>query len=1041
MVMRLRMPMRRSCLRLLLVGVMTAFAGAAMAAPTPEQITFFESKIRPVLAQHCYQCHSAEALRAGKLKANLLVDSRDGMMKGGESGAAVVPGNREESLLLAALKHDGFEMPPAGKLPDDVIADFEKWIDMGAPDPRDQPTAIVDERTIDVQAGRQHWSYRRLTPVSPPSVRDAAWPKNDIDRFILAKQEEAGIAPAPEAAKATLARRVFFDLTGLPPSPEELKLFLDDTASDAYEQLVDRLLASPRFGERWARHWLDTVRFAESGGYEFDGDRPGAHHYRDWVIKAFNADMPYDEFLRMQVAGDLYKPGDYDATAATGFLVAGPYPGQTTAKTVEPIRYDQLDDMVAALGSSVLGMTIGCARCHDHKYDAIGHRDYYAMIACLGQAVQREVEIDPDPAGTKQKRDAWIAERAPVVAASERFRRDELPGRIARWLATDAVSQQSAPWLVLDPQAVRATHATLVEQPDDVVAATGKLQPNDTYVLTFRTHQPRIGGLRLEALTSGSASGGGLGTGKDGGFRLSTLKVTAAPLAPAPDRKAVTPALSAVAVSFADPEFGFETVFDGNIGTGWSTSGQPGKDQTAVLAFDKPVGFEGGTVLTLELKFEANQHGLARLRIAAAADPSVAGLGGAAAPQAAAEVAALLEADRASEGEVSAERYPEILRWFSRLDTAAAAEHAKLAAIDAKEPKPNLLKVYAATNGPWVITGNSQAVKTVNQPVFVLARGEVGRKKGKADPGFVLATMAADDAEQKLLSGADAKPLPDSRLGLANFLTDVAHGSGPLAARVIVNRLWHHHFGRGIVATPNDLGTQGDPPSHPELLEWLANRLVENRFSLKSIHRLIVTSAAYRQSGVMSEAGQSKDPDNKLLWFRKPTRLEGESIRDALLAVGGALDLTMYGRASLDVRAPRRSIYLIVKRSEPVAFLQVFDQPEPVQPVGARGVATVPTQALTMMNSPFVRTAAENLAARARKAANVPGGAPSTDAVVDYCFTAALSRLATADERQKLAAFIGAREQAAAPDEVGRRVALADACQLVFCLNEFIYLD
>ena len=1028
-------------------GLLLVVAGGAVAppmvsaAPTPDQIAFFENKIRPVLAQHCYQCHSAEALRAGKLKANLLVDSRDGMMKGGESGAAVVPGKREDSLLLAALKYDGFEMPPAGKLPDDVIADFEKWIDMGAPDPRDQPTAVVDERTIDVQAGRQHWSYRRLTPVSPPSVKDAAWAKNDIDRFILAKQEEAGIKPAPEAAKATLARRVFFDLTGLPPSPEELKLFLDDTAPDAYEKLVDRLLASPRFGERWARHWLDTVRFGESGGYEFDGDRPGAHHYRDWVIKALNDDMPYDTFLRMQIAGDLIKPGDYDATAATGFLVAGPYPGQVTAKTVEPIRYDQLDDMVATLGSSVLGMTIGCARCHDHKYDAIGHRDYYAMIACLGQAVQREVEIDPDPAGTKQKRDAWIAERAPVVAASERFRRDELPGRIARWLATDAVSQQSAPWLVLDPQAVRATHATLVEQPDDVVAATGKLQANDTYVLTFHTHQSRIGGLRLEALTSGSASGGGVGTGKDGGFRLSTMKVTAAPLVPARDRKAVTPVLSSLAASFADPEFGFETVFDGNIGTGWSTSGQPGKDQMAVLAFDKPVGFEGGTVLTVELKFEANQHGLARLRFAAAADPMAAGLGGAAAPQAAAEVAALLEADRGSGGEVSVARYPEVLSWFSRFDAAAAAEQAKLSAVNAKEPKPNLLKVYAATNGPWVITGNSQAVKSGSQDVFVLARGEVSRKKGKAAPGFVLATIAADDAEQKLLSGADAKPLPDSRLGLASFLTDVTQGSGPLAARVIVNRLWHHHFGRGIVATPNDLGTQGDPPSHPELLEWLANRLVENRFSLKSIHRLIVTSAAYRQSGAVSMAGQAKDPDNKLLWHRKPTRLEGESIRDTLLAVAGTLDVKMYGRAGLDVKVPRRSIYLNVRRSEPVAFLQVFDQPEPVQPVGARGVATVPTQALTMMNSPFVRTAAENLATRARKIANVANGAASTDAVVDYCFTAALSRVATADERQKLAAFIAAREQAVSADDAGRRAALADACQLVFCLNEFMYID
>jgi hypothetical protein len=1015
---------------------------AALASPTPEQIAFFETKIRPVLAQHCYQCHSAEALRTGKLKASLLVDSRAGMAKGGESGAAVVPRNKEESLLLAALKYDGFEMPPAGKLPDDVIADFETWIDMGAPDPRDEPLAAVDERTIDVETGRKHWSYSRLAPVAPPEVKTTGWTRNDLDRFVLAKQEEAGIAPAPEAAKATLARRVCFDLTGLPPAPDELKAFLDDTSTDAYEKLVDRLLASPRFGERWARHWLDTVRFGESGGYEFDGDRPGAHYYRDWVIKALNADLPYDEFLRMQVAGDLIKPGDYDATAATGFLVAGPYPGQVTAKTVEPIRYDQLDDMVATLGSSVLGMTIGCARCHDHKYDPIGHRDYYAMIACLGKAVQRDADIDPDPATTKQKHDAWLVERAPIVAATGRFRSEELPSRIARWLATDAPTQQAASWLSLDPQTLKATKTTLVEESVDVVSASGKLEANDAYVITFRTHQRGIAGLRLEALASPSAPGGGPGTGKDGAFRLSTVRITAAPLVAAPDRKPVTPKLSAVASTFEDPGFEFAKALDGDAATGWSTTGQPGKDQASVVGFDKPVGFDGGTLLTVELKFEGEGHGLARLRVAAAADPAIAGWDAASAPQAAREVATLLEEARTGGRDpTTGPEAAEITRWFSRLDPRTNDVQRSIDAIDAREPKPNLLKVYSAANGGWVITGNSQGVQSGSQDVFVLARGEVGRKKGKATPGFVLATVASDEAEQKLFSGPDAKPLADSRLGLASFLTDVAQGSGPLAARVIVNRLWHHHFGRGIVATPNDLGTQGDKPTHPELLEWLANRLVENRWSLKSIHRLIVTSATYRQSGTINEAYLAKDPDNTLLWYRKPTRLEGEAIRDALLAVSGTLDTAMYGRAGLDVKVPRRSIYLNVKRSEPVGFLQVFDQPEPVQPVGARGAATVPTQALAMMNSPFVRSAAEGLAKRARTTLAIQPADPSGPAAIDACFAAALARPPTDAERAQFAQLLAAHEQATGADAAGRQAALADVCHLIFCLNEFVYVD
>jgi hypothetical protein len=1013
------------------------------ASPTPEQIQFFETKIRPVLAQHCYQCHSAEALRAGKLKASLLVDTRAGMAKGGESGAAVVPGKKEDSLLLAALKYDGFEMPPAGKLPDEVIADFETWIDMGAPDPRDEPLATIDERTIDVEAGRKHWSYRRLAPVSPPAVKNTAWPKNDIDRFILAKQEEAGIAPAPEAAQATLARRVFFDLTGLPPTPEELKQFLDDTSPDAYEKLVDRLLASPRFGERWARHWLDTVRFGESSGYEFDGDRPGAHHYRDWVIKALNTDLPYDDFLRMQVAGDLLKPGDYDATAATGFLVAGPYPGQVTAKTVEPIRYDQLDDMVATLGSSVLGMTIGCARCHDHKYDAIGHRDYYAMIACFGKAVQRDTDIDLDPATTKQKRDAWLAERAPLAAAVERFRGEEMPGRIARWLASEAPKQLAAsPWISLDPQTLKAAKATLLEEPGDVVAASGKLEGNDAYTLTFRTLQKGLRGLRLEALASPSAPGGGPGTGKDGVFRLSRLKIVAEPLVAAADRKAFQIGLRPVAATSEAPEYELSDAVDDAPDTGWSVDGQAGKDHAAIVAFDKPVGFDQGTLLTVELQFGANQHGLARLRVAATTEPEAANLVEAAVPQAPRELAALLESARASGRSLTdAGVSGDLLSWLGRVDAAAAKVLADLSAIDAKEPKPNLLKVYAATNGGWVITGNSQAVKSGSQDVFVLARGEVGRKKGKAAPGFVLATVAADEAEQRLLSGPDDKPLPDSRLGLANFLTDVDRGAGPLAARVIVNRLWHHHFGRGIVATPNDLGTQGDPATHPELLEWLASRIVENRWSLKGIHRLIVTSAAYRQSGTVNEAARAKDPDNKLLWHRRPTRLEGESIRDALLAVAGTLDPKMYGRAGLDVKAPRRSIYLNVKRSEPIGFLQVFDQPEPVQPVGSRGVATVPTQALAMMNSPFVRSAAEGLAKRARTALGLAPTAAAGEATIDYCFTAALSRQPSQAEREKFAALLAAREQAAGDAAAGRQAALADVCHLMFCLNEFVYVD
>lgn len=1018
----------------LLFGVVVAGLVVPVSAPAaipPEQLAFFEAKIRPVLTQHCYSCHSAEALKGGKLKAELMLDSRAGMEKGGESGPAVVAGDKEKSLLLAALKYDGFEMPPTGKLSAKVITDFEKWIEMGAPDPRDEPIAHAGPRTVDVAAGRNHWSYRRLAPVSPPAVRDTAWVKNDIDRFVLVKLEAAGISPNEEAAKEKLLRRVTFDLTGLPPTPGERQLFMADASADAYERLVDRLLASPRFGERWARHWLDTVRFGESGGYEFDGDRPGAYHYRDFVIRAFNADMPYDRFLQLQVAGDLIDPASYDAISATGFFVAGPYPGQLTMKTAEPIRYDQLDDMIQALGSGVLGMTIGCARCHDHKYDAIAQRDYYAMISCLGSTVHTNVSFDPDPEATKLAQAEWEATRAPVAAAVERFRTVEFPRRLEQWLASDVATQASAAWLRLDPETVTAARATLTAEGDDVVVASGRFEPNDSYTLTFGTQQKGLTGLRLEAFATMAAPGGGPGTGQDGSFQLSELKVTAAPLAPAADRKPIKVSLRPGVATFEESGFELGKAVDGNANTGWSVDGQLGKSHAATFAFEKPVGFEGGTKLTVELTFQANQHGLARFRCAATSAGPAAAIDGPAAPQAAREIMSIVEVAKAS-GKPLAENESlsrDAMRWFRTFDSDTDRMLAALNAVDAKQPKPNLLSIYATGKG--------------GSDVYFLKRGEVSRKGDKAAAGFVLATLAGDETEKELFGGSDTKIVAHPRRALADAITNVNTGAGPLAARVIVNRLWHHHFGRGITATPNDLGTQGEAPTHPELLEWLAGRLVEGGWGLKQIHKLIVTSATYRQAGTVLEANRATDPDNKLLWCRTPVRLEGESIRDTLLMVAGMLDTKMYGPGTLDVKNPRRSVYLTVKRSQPVSFLQVFDQPEPVLSVGSRGTATVPTQALTMMNAPLVRTAAEALATRAREAVGigtVPAGAAS-ESLIDYCFTVALSRKAKPTELARFTGLLAARQQAAGADPKRQDAALADVCHLILCLNEFVYVD
>ena len=1010
---------------------------ANAAEATPEGISFFESKIRPVLVAKCYQCHSAEAQAAGRLKAELLLDTRDGMLKGGESGPAIVPGDKEKSLLLDAIAHNGMEMPPEGKMPEGVIADFTTWFEMGVPDPRTGPAATVDSRKIDVAAGRNHWSYRRLADVATPPVTDMAWVRNNIDRFIRARQEAAGVVPNAEASRATLLRRVTFDLVGLPPTPEELQAFLADASPDAYDKVVDRLLASPQFGERWARHWLDVVRYGESGGYEFDNDRGNAYHYRDFVIRALNADMPYDEFLRLQVAGDLLRPDDVQAAAATGLLVAGPYPNQVTAKTIEPIRYDQLDDMATTLGAAALGMTIGCARCHDHKYDPIRQRDYYALLACLRNAVQADKAMDPDPAATARALEAWQKERTPFAAAVDTLRRESFAAALPGLEATVA-ARSPGQWRWLLPREVKGKKATLSAGNDAVVTATGKLEADDSYRAVFHTRAQGLTALRLEPLSGTATPRTGPGTAKDGGFRLSRIAVTAKPLVPAKDRQPINPVLAAVAATAAAEGFPAAGAVDQDPATGWAIGDQTGRDHAVVFQFDKPLGFEGGTELTVELFFEGGQHGLGRFRVAAAAIDGTPAVDGDAVSQAADEVVALATAAAAAGKKVETDDaiWRDLMPWYRRADAKADETIAALEAVEARKPKPALVTLYRAVNGAWVISGNSQGVKPGSNDVFLLARGEVGRKQGKIDPGFIRATIETDEAEQPLLAGT-GKPDRDSRLGLTDWLTDTTRGAGPLVARVMANRLWHHHFGRGIVSTPNDLGSQGDKPSHPELLEWLAGRLVHEGWSLKKLHRLIVTSATYRQAGLVTAANRNADPDNLLLWQRRPVRLEAEAIRDSLLAVSGKLQTTMHGPSVGDGNQPRRSIYLRVKRSAPIPFMRLFDQPEPLQPIGARGVATVPTQSLTMMNSPFVRSAAEGLAARAQKAA----GTGTAAHLLDAATTIALGRPATATERDTLSTLLATRQEQAAGDAGKRTAALADVCQIILCTNEFIYVD
>ncbi|HEV7403970.1 MAG TPA: PSD1 and planctomycete cytochrome C domain-containing protein [Chthoniobacteraceae bacterium] len=1009
-----------------------AAACAAETAPSPDGLAFFESKVRPVLAEACYKCHSVEAKAQGKLKGALFLDTREGVLAGGDNGPALVPGKPETSLLVKAVRWSDpdIEMPPKHKLAEGAIADLAKWVEMGAPDPRDGAKGNA-QREIQVEKSRDFWSFKPLAAPALPEVKNTAWVRSPVDRFILAKQEAAGVQPSAPVSREKLGRRAFFDLTGLPPTPAELEEFLRDEAPDAFAKLVDRLLASPRYGERWGRHWLDVVRFAESNGYEFDGFRPGAYHYRDWVIRAFNDDLPYRDFVRWQLAGDKLAPGTLDGAAATGFLVAGPYPGQITAKTEERIRYDQLDDMLSTIGSSMLGLTVECVRCHEHKFDPIPHPDYYALAATLAQTTNGTELLDPEPAATKTALEAHAAAHQPLVDALRKFEAQELPSRLAKWQPPVAVP--AARWQSLEVFEARADKVWLDTEADGAVTFAGRFKaiqsrpgraqgmddPNNVaYTLVAHTFQKNLTALRLDAIADKKFPKSGPGLAGDGSFNLTELSVTASPLDEKSTEAPVTLKLTAAQARFAEKTMAIQNTVDGTRATGWRAKDNPGVDNAAAFVIEGGFpGFAGGTVLTFKLDFRVDVIGRLRLALANSPLPErpvVDGkpaleipeaLAGGLEPQHLAELRAMLDA------KLAAARPSETIRWFSSFDDesgklfAAAADHLR------QTPRPKLTEVYTSIPG--------------GRDVFVLRRGDVANKEGKSAPGF-LQVLATAEPQRWL-----AAPERDPRVALGDWMTDEEQGAGRLLARVIVNRIWKHHFGRGLATTTNDFGAQGARPTHPELLDYLASELIRGGWKLKPLHRLIMLSAAYAEGSDTSAENQQRDPENKLWWQRPARRLEAEAIRDALLSVGGTLDAKMYGPSETAVESGRRSVYLRVKRSDLIPFLTLFDAPDATHSTGDRGSTTLPTQALTMLNSPFVRGVAGRLAKRAL----TPDATPET--ALANVFQIALGRPPLEAEKMRFGAFFAQQKELLGTAEK----ALTETCVVVLASNEFVFVD
>ena len=1044
----------------LLAGALVGWSalGADQKVPLPadhaERMTrglvTFTQHVRPVLVKSCLACHGGE-----KTKGGLDLATREDLLKGGTEGGAIVPFSAKASRLLKLLRHaEEPHMPEkADKLPSEVIARLESWIDDGAP--YDGPLIagkVAKDKSKVTDEDRKWWAFQplvRLTPLPIGNQQSAVG--NPVDRFLLAKAAPRQLAKA--ADKRTLIRRAHLDLHGIPPTPEAVDDFVKDTSPDAWPKLITRLLDSPRYGERWARHWLDVARFAESSGFEHDYDRPGAFHYRDFVIKALNSDIPFDQFLRWQLAGDEFDPENPLALSATGFLGAGVFPTQITANEVERTRYDAMDDMLSTTGSAFLGLTIGCARCHDHKYDPLPTEDYYRMLATFTTTVRSVLDLEMEPEKTREAKAKWQAEAAPLAAELKRYEAALAP-KFDAWLAAGAAMPTGGVWTVVEMASTKSKAGTTFKKLDDLsYLAEGANGASDEYTFTFTTQQRRLTGLRLEALAHASMTKGGPGRADNGNFALSKILVSVAPKGSAESKPvAITKAVADFEQNKAS--LSIASSLDDSPKTGWAVDPQFGKDHAAVFAFAEPVDFAEGATFTVRLQFEVNtKHNIGRPRLAVMADaePTLKG------EDLPTKVAELLRKAKQPDfvAKLNATERETLLAWWLRKDAGWRERQAKITAHASREPGVKT-QVLVCAEGNKPLRMHTQGADFFEQTHF-LRRGSTEQKLGVATQGFLqVLTRAADATQRWPAQTPTGAKFSGRRSALANWLTDVEHGAGALVARVAVNRLWQHHFGRGLVATPDDFGRTGALPSHPELLDWLAGELIKNGWKLKPIHQLIMGSAAYRagsgqysavsnQSSVGTGKAGSASGLKTENWTlnaehflsRSPRRLEGEALRDAMLAVSGQLDLTMFGPGTKDERSKRRSIYFTMKRSQLIGSMVVFDQPEPLVSQGARPTTTVAPQALLLMNGPQVREWAEAFARRVE--AETPGS--EMPAQVNRAYLLALSRPATAKEQSSAAAFLSSQTASYEAEKKpnARQLALADFCQVLFGLNEFAY--
>jgi hypothetical protein len=1009
-----------------------------------EQLAFFESKIRPVLVEKCYSCHSQESATKGKLKGGLYLDSKEGLLGGGDTGPALVVNKPAESLILKALRYEDYEMPPSGKLPDSVIEDFERWIASGAVDPR-RSTQPIKQVAMDLETGRSFWSIQPLADASPPAN------KHPVDAFIHAALEKKNLVQSPIADTRTLVRRAWFDLLGIPPTLQELAQAIEllkprdglseAISSEGWSALIDQLLERPEYGERWARHWMDIARFGESFGYEQDYDRPNAYHYRDFLIRAFNQDMPFDQFAQWQLAGDELAPDDPMAWMATGFLGAGAFPTQLTEREFESTRYNELDDMTATTGVAFLGLSIGCARCHDHKFDPISSEDYYRFASCFTSAIRSEKVFDLNPGENQAIREKHTQELTLLREKLTTFESQQLSEDLIGYIKqnyTDAAGITPEPWRNIRGDIQSSSSSRYEAQSDGSYLAVGDA-PNQEIVTFTATLPPgEWTSLRIEALADPSLPRSGPGRAGNGNFALGNLTVEHLAKEQQANRL-VLDQPQATHQQNAD-SLSIAASIDSDLVSGWAVDGQIGKSQAAVFRIATPLKSSQGDQLRFTLRFHHPnaKHAMGRMRFSVSNLPSApVEVGGNTAP------ADVIEAFGALAKELDKEptkspAWPTALAWYKPMNATWNEFSGKISKLQKDGPAVRMTKVLVTTEGEPHLPhhADDRGYPHFYPQTHVLRRGDVEQKLSVVSPGvprvFVKHQGATADLSWIDPSRANAKS-SYRRAALAKWLTDPSEGTGALVARVMVNRLWQHHFGRGIVSTPNDFGTTGQKPTHPELLEWMAKQLIQNQWRLKPMHKQIMTSETYMQSNRSLEDPRAKvDPDNLLWWHRAPRRLEAESIRDSMLVVSGLLDRSMYGPGTLDPNMRRRSVYFFIKRSQLIPMMMLFDWPEHLVSIGQRQSTTIAPQALAFMNNPLARSAAESLANEISELGQI-----------DKVFMKVLSRKATQAELQSAERFIAQAEKTRKEQNANQpeKMALADFCQILLCCNEFIYVD